>query len=219
LNFSTAYHPETDGQTKRVNQVIEDMLRMYVMDKPSKWQDYLHLVEFAYNNGYQASLKMSPFEALYGKKCNTPVSWDNPADKAVVGPELLRKMEEKILKIKQNLKVARDRQKSYADKGRTHREFKVGDHVFLKVKANRSSLNLGNCSKLAARYCRSFEILERIGPVAYMIALTTSMTVHNVFHVSLLNKYTPDTNHVIDWNVIQVEQEGTFQVHLVRILD
>jgi hypothetical protein len=68
LNFITAYHPESDGKTKRMNQVIEDMLRMYVMDKPSKWEDYLHLVEFAYNNGYQASLKVSPFEALYGRK-------------------------------------------------------------------------------------------------------------------------------------------------------
>jgi hypothetical protein len=78
LNFSMTYHPESDGKTKRVNQVIEDMLRMYVMDKPSKWEDYLHLVEFSYNNGYQASLKMIPFEALYGRKCNTLVSWDNP---------------------------------------------------------------------------------------------------------------------------------------------
>ena len=68
LNFSTAYHPESDGQTERVNKVIEDMLRMYVMDKPSRWEDYLHLVEFSYNNGYHASLKMSPFEALYGRK-------------------------------------------------------------------------------------------------------------------------------------------------------
>jgi hypothetical protein len=95
----------------------------------------------------------------------------------------------------------------------------VGDHVFLKVKANRSSLRLGNCSKLAARFCGPFEILERIGPVAYMLALPASMTVHNVFHVSLLKKYIPDPNHVIDWNVIQVEQEGVLQVHPVRILD
>jgi hypothetical protein len=106
LNFSTTYHPKSNGQTKRVNQVIEDMLRMYVMDKPSKWEDYLHLVEFAYNNGYQASLKMSPFEALYGRKCNTPVSWDNPVDKAVVGPDLLRETEEQMIKIKQNLKAS-----------------------------------------------------------------------------------------------------------------
>ena len=116
------------------------MLRMYVMDKPSRWEDYLHLVEFAYNNGYHASLKMSPFEALYGRKCNTPVSWDNPADRVVVGPELLKEMEDQMIKIKHNLKVAQDRQKSYADSNRTHREFKVGDHVFLKVKTNRSSL-------------------------------------------------------------------------------
>ena len=86
LNFSTAYHPESYGQIERVNQVIEDMLRMYVMDKPSKWEDYLHLVEYAYNNGYQASLKMSPFEALYGRKCNTPVIWDNLTNIIVVGP-------------------------------------------------------------------------------------------------------------------------------------
>jgi hypothetical protein len=77
----------------------------------------------------------------------------------VVGPDLLREIEGEMIKIKQNLKVAQDRQKSYADKGKTHREFKVGDHVFLKVKANKSSLKLGNCSKLAARYCGSFEIL------------------------------------------------------------
>jgi hypothetical protein len=124
-----------------------------------------------------------------------------------------------MLKIKQNLKAAQDRQKSYADKNRIHREFKVGDHVFLKVKANRSSLKLGRCAKLASRFCGPFEILERIGPVAYMIALPASMSIHNVFHVSLLKKYIPDANHVIDWNVIQVEQEGAFQVHPVRILD
>jgi hypothetical protein len=162
---------------------------------------------------------MSTFEALYGRNFNTPVRWDNPADRAVIGPEFLKEMEGKMLKIKQNLKDAQDRQKIYADKNKTHREFKVGDHVFLKVKSNRSSLNLGNCDKLAARFCGPFEILERIGLVAYMIALPASMTLQNVFHVSFLKKYIPDTNHVIDWNVIQVEQEGILQVHHVRILD
>jgi hypothetical protein len=107
-------------------------------------------------------------------------------------------MEEKMLKIKQNLKVAQDRQKSYVDKNRTHREFKVGDHVFLKVKANRSSLKLRSCSKLATRFCGPFEILERIGPVAYMLALPASMTVHNVFQFSFLKKYIVDANHIID---------------------
>jgi hypothetical protein len=98
-------------------------------------------------------------------------------------------------------------------------EFKVGDHVFLKVKVNKSFLKLGNCSKLECRYCGPFEILERIGPIAYMIALPASMYIHNVFHVSLLKKYISDSNHVIDWNVILLDQEGTFQVHPVFILD
>jgi hypothetical protein len=137
----------------------------------------------------------------------------------VFGLELLKEMEEKMLNIKHNLKASQDKHKSYVDKNKTHKEFKVGDHVFLKVKANKSSLKLGNCSKLEARYCGPFEILERIGPVAYMLAFIASMTVHNVFHVSLLKKYIPDANHVIDWNVIPVEQEGILQVHKVCILD
>jgi hypothetical protein len=95
-------------------------------------------------------------------------------------------MEDQMIQIKQNLKTAQDRQKSYADKNRTHREFKDSDHVFLKVKTNRSFLKLGSCAKLAARFCGLFEILERIGPIAYMIALPTSMNVHNVFHVSFV---------------------------------
>ena len=151
-------------------------------------------------------MKMSPFDALYGRRCKTLVSWDNPTDRIVVGPELLKEMEDQMLKIKQNLKVAQDRHKSYVDKNRIHREFKVGDHVFLKEKANRSSLKLGIYAKLAARFCGPFEILERIGLVSYMIALPASMSVHNVFHVSLLKKYILDANHVVDWNVIQVEQ-------------
>jgi hypothetical protein len=95
----------------------------------------------------------------------------------------------------------------------------VGDHLFLKVKANKSSLKLRNCSKLAAWFCGPFEILEKIRHVVYILTLPASMHIHNVFHVSLLKIYVPDNNHVIDWNVIQVEQEGGFQVHPVCILD
>ena len=94
LNFSTAYHPQTDGQTERVNQVLEYMLGMYVMDKLTKWEDYLHLVEFDYNNGQQASLGMSPYEALYGRRCRTPVTWVNPVNRIGLGPELLKEMDQ-----------------------------------------------------------------------------------------------------------------------------
>jgi hypothetical protein len=111
-------------------------------------------------------------------------------------------MEDKMMKIKHNLKVAQDKQKRYVDKGTTHKEFKVGDNVFLKVKANKSSLKLGDCSKIVACFYGPFEILERIGPVAYMLALPASMSIHNIFHISLLKRYVPNTNHVIDWNVI-----------------
>jgi hypothetical protein len=124
-----------------------------------------------------------------------------------------------MVKIKQNLKTTRDRQKVYAYKNKTTREFKVGKHVLMKVKPKTSSLKLDSCTKLAARFCDSFEILDRIWPVAYMLALSPSMNVHNVFHVSLLKKYVHDPNHVIDWHLIQVETEGDFQVQPVWVLD
>ena len=101
------------------------------MKRPTQWENYLYLVEFAYNNGYQASGKMSPFEILYGRKCNTPVSWDNPVDRVLIGPELLQEMEQTIREVQKNLKVAQERQKCYADLKRKHKEFCLGDHVYL----------------------------------------------------------------------------------------
>jgi hypothetical protein len=124
-----------------------------------------------------------------------------------------------MAKINQNLKTTQDRQKSYADKNRVFRDFKMGEHVFLKVKEKRSLLRLGSFPKLATRYCWPFEILEKIGPVACMIEFPSSMIVHNVFHVSLLKKCVPEPNYIIDWNVIQVEHEGDFWVEPVRILN
>ena len=122
MNFSTAYHPQTDGKTERVNHVLEDMLHMYVMDKPSKWEDYLHLVEFAYNNGQQASLGMSPYEALYGIRCRTPVTWDNPVNRIVLHPKLLKEMEQEVAKIRKNLNKSQDRKKIYVYKDKVNRE-------------------------------------------------------------------------------------------------
>jgi hypothetical protein len=161
---------------------------------------------------------MNPFEALYARKCNTLVRWDNPIDRVVLGPELLKDMEDQMVKIKQNLKASQDRQKVYADKNKTTREFKVREHVPLKVKPKKISLKLGS-TNLAAIFCGPFEILDKIGPVAYMLALPASMNVHNVFHVSLLKKYVHDPNHVIDWHMIQVETGGDFQVQPVWVLD
>jgi hypothetical protein len=107
-----------------------------------------------------------------------------------------------VVKIKQDLKVAQDRYKVYADKNMIVKYFEVGRHVHLKLNPNKISLKLGSCTKLAARFCGPFEILEKIGPVAYMLAFLASMNVHTVFHVSLLKKYVHERNHVIYWHLI-----------------
>jgi hypothetical protein len=147
--FITAYHPQNDGQTERVKQVLEDMLRMHVMHQPKKWEDYLPLVEFSYNNDYQESLKMSPFEALCGRQYKIPIKWSNLVDRITIGPNMMKKMEQQVIQINKNLKTSRDRQKSYADRKRTSREFKIGDHVYLRFRPRKSSLRIGAFTKMA----------------------------------------------------------------------
>ena len=115
---------------------------------------------------------------------------------------MLKEMDQEVVKIRQNMKATQDREKSYAYKHRMNREFSVGDHVYLRVRKRKSSLKLGSCSKLSPRYYWPFEVLERIGPVAYRLAFLASTRAHNVFHVSLLKKYVHDPNHVINWDVM-----------------
>jgi hypothetical protein len=128
----------------------------------------------------------------------------------MVGPEMLQEMDNMARKVQKNLKEAHDRHKSYADQKRRHVEFQVGDHVYLKVKAQKISLKLWNCAKLAPRFFGPFEILARIGPVAYHLALLANLRIHNVFHVSLLKKYIHDPTHMIGWNLVQVEPKCKF---------
>ena len=143
LNFSTSFHPQTNGQTKRVNQVLQDLLRMYVKEQLGKWEDYLHLVEFAYNNHYQASARYSPFEILYGRKWNNPISWSNHMDRLVLVPKLLKEMDLIVKQVQGNLKIAQDRQKIQADLKRTPKEFQVGEHVFIKVRPKKEFSEVG----------------------------------------------------------------------------
>ena len=133
LNFSSAYHPQTDGQTERTNQILEDMLRACALQDKSGWDKRLPYAEFSYNNSYQASLKMSPFQALYGRSCRTPLHWDQPGERQVFGPDILLEAEENIKMVRENLKIAQSRQRSYADRRRRKLSFEVGDYVYLKV--------------------------------------------------------------------------------------
>eukprot|EP00253_Pinus_taeda_P016974 PITA_16974 len=195
------------------------MLRAYVMQQPTRWEEYLHLVEFAYNNGYHTSTQMSPFEVMYGWKCRTPSSWGGPEDKFSLGPDMLKEMEDMVRKVRVNLKAAQDRQKNFADRKRRFKEFQIGDHVYIRIQAKRSTLQWAGCAKLAPRYCGPFQILARVGPVAYQLALPSHIRVHNVFHVSVLKKYVYDPKHVIRWQDIQVEPEGEILVEPLSILD
>jgi hypothetical protein len=142
LNFSSAYHPQTDGQTERTNQVLEDMLRACALKHVGSWDKSLSYAEFSYNNSYHASLKMSPFQALYGRKCRTPLYWDQTGERQFFGHEIIQEAEEQVRQIRENLGTAQSRQKSYVDTRRRLLEFKVGDHVYLKVSPiNFSSLH------------------------------------------------------------------------------
>jgi hypothetical protein len=115
LNYSTAFHPQTDGQTERVNQVLEDSLRACMLTYGSDWEKSLSYAEFSYNNGYQASLKMAPFKALYGRKCRTPLMWSEVGERTFFGPAAIVEAEENVAKVRENLKIAQTRQKSYTD--------------------------------------------------------------------------------------------------------
>ncbi|GJQ98470.1 putative reverse transcriptase domain-containing protein [Tanacetum coccineum] len=118
-----SYHPETDGQSERTIQTLEDMLRACVIDFRNGWEGHLPLIEFSYNNSYHASIKVAPFEALYGQKCRSPVCWAEVGDAWLTGPELVHETTEKIVQIKHRMQAARDRQKSYADVRRKPLEF------------------------------------------------------------------------------------------------
>ncbi|GJZ16915.1 putative reverse transcriptase domain-containing protein [Tanacetum coccineum] len=147
------------------------MLRACVIDFGGSWDVHLPLAEFSYNNNYHSSIRCAPFEALYGRKCRLPILWVKIGESSLIGPKLVQEMTDKVVLIKEKLKAARDRQKSYADNKRKPLEFEVGDRVMLKVSPWKGVIRFGRKGKLAPRYVGPFEILERIGPVAYRLSL------------------------------------------------
>nr|GEV98599.1 putative reverse transcriptase domain-containing protein [Tanacetum cinerariifolium] len=191
LDLSTAYHPQTDGQT-----------------------------EFSYNNGYHSSIRCALFKALYGRKCRSHVLWAEIREGILIGPELVLEMTNKVVLIKEKFKAARDRQKSYADKRCKPLEFEVGDRVLLRVSPWKGVVRFGKKGKLASRYVGPFEILKRIGLVAYRLRLPEELkSVHDTFHVSNMKKCLADTQLHMPLDEIKVDKTLRFVEEPVEIMD
>ncbi|GJS87759.1 putative reverse transcriptase domain-containing protein [Tanacetum coccineum] len=220
LDMSTAYHPQTDGQSERTIQTLEDMLRACVIDFGNGWVKHLPLVEFSYNNSYHASIKAAPFEALYGRKCRSPVCWAEVGQVQLTGPELVQETTERIIQIKQRIQTARDRQKSYVDLKHKPMEFQVGDKVMLKVSPWKGVVHFGKWGKLNPRYVGPFKVLKKVGTVAYKLELPQELSrVHNTFHVSNLKKCYSDDPLVVPLEGLQVDDKLHFVEEPVEIMD
>ncbi|GKC11607.1 putative reverse transcriptase domain-containing protein [Tanacetum coccineum] len=184
LDMSTAYHPQTDGQSERTIQTLEDMLK---------------------------AVRCAPFEALYGRKCRSLILWDEVREGQLIGPELVQEATEKISQIKDRLKAAHDHQKSYADKRRKPLEFSVGDYVLLKVSPWKGVVCFGKKGKLTPRFVGPFEIIEKVGHVAYRLDLPEELNgVHDTFHVSNLKKCLADPTLKVPLDEIQVDAKLNF---------
>ena len=162
-------------------------------------------MELAYNNSFQSSIGMAPYEALYGRKCRTPLCWTELNEHKVIGQDIMKDTEEKVQVIRKRLKATSDRQKSYADLKMRDIAYEVGDKVFLKISSWRRILRFGKKGKLSPRFIGPYEVLERIGPLAYRLALPPELAkLHNVFHVSMLRKYRSDGSHILPVQDVQV---------------
>jgi hypothetical protein len=211
LNFSSAYHPQTYNQTERTNKILEDMLRACALQDQSGWDKRLPYAEFSYNNSYQASLNMSPFQALYGRSCRTPLQWDQPGERQVFGLDILLEAEENIEMVRENLKIAQSRQRSYADTRRQELSFEVGDFVYLKVSPIRGVRRFGVKGKLAPCYVGLYQILARRGEVAYQLSLAEGLSaVHDVFHVSELKKCLHVPEEQLPVEGLEVQEDMTY---------
>ncbi|GJZ53357.1 hypothetical protein Tco_0608242 [Tanacetum coccineum] len=188
--MSTTYHPETDGQSERTIQT------------------------------YHTSIKAAPFEALYGRKCRSPICWAEVGDSQLTGPEIIHETTERIVQIKSHIQAARDRQKSYADVRRKPLEFQVGDKVMLKVSPWKGVIRFGKRGKLNPRYIGPFKIIARVGTVAYRLELPERLNrVHSTFHVSKLKKCMADEPLAIPLDEIQVDDKLNFIEEPVEIMD
>ncbi|GKB59289.1 putative reverse transcriptase domain-containing protein [Tanacetum coccineum] len=195
LDMSKAYHPQTDGQSEHTIQTLENMLRACVFDFEGSWDVHLLLVEFLYNISYHSSVRCASFKALYGRKCRSPIMWAEVGEGQLIGT-------------------------NYADKKRKPLEFSVGDYVLLKVSPWKGVVRFGKKRKLAPRFVRAFEIIEKVGPVAYRLYLPEELDgVHDTFHVSNLKKCLADPTLQVPLDEIHVDANLNFVEEPVEILE
>ncbi|GKF15603.1 putative reverse transcriptase domain-containing protein [Tanacetum coccineum] len=213
LDMSTSYHPQTDGQSERTIQTLEDMLRACVIDFGKGWVNHFPLVEFSYNNSYHASIKVTPFEALCGQKFCSLVCWAEVGEVQLIGPEIVQETTENIIQIKKRIQAARDRQKSYADLKRKPMEFQVRDRVMLKVLPWKGVVRFSKRGKLNPKYVGPFKVLEKVGAIAYKLELPQELSkVHNMFHVSNLKKCYADEPLAVPLDGLHINEK----LHLVE---
>ncbi|GJX57771.1 putative reverse transcriptase domain-containing protein [Tanacetum coccineum] len=208
------------GQDSRAQMSGDGMKDQSVIDFGKGWVNHLPLVEFSCNNSYHASIKAAPFEALYGRKCRSPVCWAEVGEVQLTGPEIVQETTEKIIQIKQRIQAARDRQKSYADLKRKPMEFLVGDRVMLKVSPWKGVVHFGKRGKLNPRYVGPFKVLEKVGAVAYKLELPQELSrVHNTFHVSNLKKCYADEPLAVPLDELLIDDKLHFVEEPVEIMD
>jgi hypothetical protein len=219
LIHSSAYHPQTNGQTERVTQILKGMLQACVMNYQDKWDKCLSLAEFSYNNSYQESLRMGPFKALYGRRCRMPLNWIEPGERIIFGPDLITEAEEIVHHIQSNLKAARARQETYANKRRQPLAFEAGDRVYFRVSPTWGVKRFRVKGKLAPCYISLFHVLAKLGAVAYQLELPPSLAgVHNVFHISQLKKYLKSPADVVVDDVVPLDADLSYPEHPVKLL-
>ncbi|GJW40549.1 putative reverse transcriptase domain-containing protein [Tanacetum coccineum] len=196
------------------------MLKACVLNFRGSWDVHLPLVEFSYSNSYHSSVRCAPFVALYDRKFRSPIMWIEVGEGQLIGLELVQETTEKISQIKDRLKAVRDGQKSHADKRRKPLEFSVGDYVLLKVSPWKGVVRFGKKWKLAPRFVGPFEIIEKVGPVAYKLDLPEKLDgVHDTFHVSNLKKCLADPTLQVPLDEIQVNAKLNFMEEPVEILE
>ncbi|GKB86933.1 putative reverse transcriptase domain-containing protein [Tanacetum coccineum] len=220
LNMSTAYHPQTDGQSERTMKTLEDMHMACTIDSEGNRDTRLTLVEFLYKNRYHLSVKCALFKALYGRKYRTPIAWAEVGESKLFGPEIVQETTDKIVQIKERLKAARDRQKSYADHCQKLLEFNVGDKVLLKVSPRKGMVRFGKRSKLSPRYVGPFEVVKRVGHGAYRLRLPQELVdIHDISHVSNLKKCLADINLHVPLEEVKIDDKLHFIKEPMEIMD